>query len=116
MTDKGDPLDDPAGKATERVKGTKHQASNFIGCPMAWLKQVLPHVRGEHQVVVALLIYRRWVLCGRRRTFDLPNGDLRKLNINRHAKSRALARLERAGLVAVTHLPGCAARVTRRWR
>ena len=113
----GYPFDDPAWKATEKAaKKAKHQASDFVGCPMSWLEQVLPHVRGEHQIVVAMLLYRRWVLCGRRRTFDFPNGDLKKLGIDRSAKRKALAGLERAGLVAVEYLPGYAVRMTRRWR
>jgi hypothetical protein len=110
----GDPFDDPAWKAAEKVK--KNQASDFVGCPMSWLEQVLPHVRGAHQIVVALLLYRRWVLCGRRRVFDFPNGDLRKLGVDRQAKRKTLAGLEQAGVVTVEYLPGHAVRVTRRWR
>jgi hypothetical protein len=71
----GDPFDDPAWKVTENTaKKAKHQVLDFVGCPMAWLEQVMPHVRGGSQIVVALLLYRRWVLCGRRRnlTFRMP--------------------------------------------
>ena len=63
-----------------------------------------------------MLLYRRWVLCGRRRTFGFPNGDLKKLGIDRHAKRKALAGLEQAGLIAVEYLPGHAILVIRRWR
>ena len=93
----GDPFDDPAWKATEKAaKKAKHQASDFVGCPTAWLEQVMPHLPGGRQLVVALLLYRRWVLCGRRRTFDFPNGDLKKLGIGRAVKHQALAKT-RAG-------------------
>jgi hypothetical protein len=109
----GNPFDDPAWKAADAKKAKKDQT--FVGCPMSWLEQVLPHVRGAHQLAVALLLYRRWVLCGRRRTFDFPNGDLKKLGINHHTKSKALAGLGRAGVATVEYLPGCAVRVTRRW-
>jgi hypothetical protein len=115
----GDPFDDPRWKEAEKTSKKakkKHQVLDFVGCPMAWLEQVLPHVRGEHQIVVALLLYRRWVLCGRRRTFDFPNGDLKKLGINRSTKRKALTKLEQAGLVAVEYLHGHAVRATRRWR
>jgi hypothetical protein len=113
----GDPFDDSAWKVTKKTaKKAKHQASDFVGCPMAWLKQVMPHVHGESQIVVALLLYRRWVLAGRRRTFDFPNGDLKKLGIGRYTKCKVLTKLERASLVAVEYRPGHAARVTRRWR
>jgi hypothetical protein len=113
----GDPFDDPAWKATEKAsKKAKSQTLDFVGCPMAWLEQVLPLVRGESQLAVALLLYRRWVLCGRRRTFDFPNGDLNKLNIKRATKHCALAKLEQAGLIDVERRPGHAVRITRRWR
>jgi hypothetical protein len=113
----GDPFDHPAWKEAEKTsKKTKRQASDFVGCPTAWLERVLPHIRGGSQIIVALLLYRRWVLCGRRRTFDFPNGDLKKLGIKRSVKHRALAKIEQAGLITVEHRNGHAVRVTRRWR
>jgi hypothetical protein len=113
----GDPFDNPAWKAADAKKAkTKHQASDFVGCPMAWVEQVLPYVRGGSQIVVVLLLYRRWVLCGRRRTFDFPNGDLKKLGISRAVKHKALAKLEQAGFITVEYRHGHAIRVTRRWR
>jgi hypothetical protein len=58
----GDPFDHPAWKEAEKTsKKTKRQASDFVGCPMAWLERVLPHIRGGSQIIVALLLYRRWV-------------------------------------------------------
>jgi hypothetical protein len=83
---------------------------------MAWLEQILPYIRGEGQLIVALLLYRAWVLRGRRRTFDFPNGDLKKLGIHRSVKQRALAKLETAGLITVKHQTGHAPRVTRQWQ
>ena len=113
----GDPLDHPTWKeAAKAEKKVKHQTSDFVGCPISWLERALPYLGGEHQVVVAMLLYRRWVLCGRRRTFGFPNGDLKKLGIDRHAKRKAVAGLEQAGLIAVEYLPGHAVLVTRRWR
>ena len=115
----GDPFDDPAWKEAEKASKKakkKHQAADFVGCPMPWLQQVRPHVQGESQLIVALLLYRRWVLCGRRRTFDFPNGDLKNLGISRAVKHRALTKLAQAGLIAIEHRNGHAVRVTRRWR
>jgi hypothetical protein len=109
-----DPLDNPAASTSE-AKITM-QAADFVGCPMAWLKQVLPYIRGEGQLVVLLLLHRAWVLRGRRRTFDFPNGDLKKLGIHRSVKHKALARLETAGLISVEHRAGHATRITRHWR
>jgi len=111
----GDPLDDPAGEtATERK--TRIQVADHVGCPMGWLEQVLPYVQGECQLVVALLLYRRWVICGRRRTFDFPNRDLNKLGISRSVKHKTLTSLEDADLIAVERANGSAPLVTRRWK
>jgi len=114
LFDDGDPFDDPAWKEAER----KHRPRqpNFVGCPMAWLEQVLPYVQGECQLVVALLLYRRWRICGRPRTFDFPNRDLNKLGISRSVKHKTLTSLEDASLIAVKHTTGRAPLVTRRWK
>jgi len=112
LEEDADPLDGPAWNAAKITT----QAADFVGCPMAWLEQVLPHVQGEGQLVIALLLYRQWVLRGRRRTFDFPNGDLKKLGIHRSVKHKALTRLETAGLITVEHLAGRATRVTRHWQ
>lgn len=112
LFDDGDPFDDPLWKTAK----TATRAADFVGCPMAWLNQVLPHIQGASQLVIAQLLYRRWVLCGRRRTFEFPNADLNRIGISRAVKHKALANLEQAGLISVEHRPGCAAEVTRRWK
>jgi hypothetical protein len=114
LFEEGDPFADPAWR-TARVR-TATQVPDLVGCPMEWLKQVLPHVRGECQLTVALLLYRRWVICGRHRTFDFPNADLNRLGIHRAVKHRVLTRLEEAGLITVERLAGHAPRITRRWK
>ena len=112
LFEEGDPFDDPLWKTAK----TEPRTADFVGCPMAWLKQVLPHIQGASQLVVAQLVYRRWVLCGRRRTFEFPNADLNRLGISRPVKHKALAILEQAGLISVERHPGCAPGVTRRWK
>ena len=112
LFEEGDPFDNPLSKAAK----TPTQVSDFVGCPIAWLKQILPHVQGECQLAVALLLYRRWIVCGRRRTFDFPNAELNRLGISRAVKHRTLTRLEEAGLIAVEQLTGNAPRITRRWK
>jgi hypothetical protein len=112
LFEEGDPFDDPLWKAAK----TTTQVSDFVGCPMAWLEQVLPHIQGASQLAVVLLLYRRWVLCGRPRTFDFPNGDLKRLGIKRSVKSRALAKLKEAGLITIGQLDGHAVRITGCWR
>jgi len=115
LFEEGDPFGDALWKATKTAK-TATQAADFVGCPIAWLEQVLGHVQGECQLAVALLLYRRWVVCGRRRTFAFPNGDLNRLGISRAVKHRTLTRLKEAGLIEVEQLTGSAPRVTRRWK
>lgn len=108
----GDPLDDPAWKTAKVTT----QVPDLVGCPMTWLEQVLPHVQGECQLVVALLMYRRWVICGRHKTFEFPNADLTRLGISRAVKSKALTKFEEAGLITVKQQHGHAPKVTRRWK
>ena len=114
-----DPLDDPLeteAKALRRAAKITAQTARHIGCPMEWLEQILPHVQGECQLVVALLMYRQWVLCGRPRTFNLPNKEMSHLGIDRAVKARMLARLEEAGLISVQQRHGHAPQITRRWK
>jgi hypothetical protein len=112
LFEEGDPFDDPRWKAAK----TTTQAADFVGCPVGWLEQVLPHLQGASQLAVALLLYRRWVLCGRPRTFDFPNADLYRLGISRAVKSKALAKLKDASLITTGQLDGHAVRITRCWR
>jgi hypothetical protein len=113
----GDPFDDPAWKAAEKAaKKARQPIPDLVGCPMRWLEQILPHVQGECQLAVALLLYRRWVLCGRRRTFSFPNADPNRLGIDRAVKHRVLTRFEEAGLITVEQRAGSAPRITRRWK
>jgi DNA-binding transcriptional ArsR family regulator len=110
-----DPLDDPI-EAIAKKAGAKIHNAEFVGCPMPWLEQVLPHVQGECQLAVALLMYRQWVLQKRPRTFAFPSRDLKRLGIDRAVKSRALARLEEAGLITVKQQRGHAPRITQHWK
>ena len=112
LFEEGDPFNDPQWKAAK----TTTQAADFVGCPMTWLEQVLPHLQGASQLAVALLLYRRWILGGIRRTFEFPNAGLNRLGIARQVKYRALAKLEGAGLITIERTHGQAARVTRRWK
>jgi len=112
-----DPLDDPV-ETTARKTGakTKTQSADFIGFPLSWIKQILPHVQGECQLMAAQLMFRQWVLQGRRRTFTFPSRDLKRLGIDRATKAKMLARLEEAGLISVKQQHGHAPQVTRRWK
>ena len=72
----------------------------YVGCSFEWLKLVLPHIntKSRNQLIVALLMYRRMKVCGSK-TFSFPNTELNELGIDRHTKSRVLARLKHAGII-----------------
>ena len=114
LFEEGDPFDDPRWKAA-RVK-TATQTPDLVGCPIKWLEKVLPHIQGASQLAVALLLYRRWVICGRRAVFNFPNSDLNRLGIHRTVKYRALTRLQEAGLITVDKAHGQAVKVMPRWK
>jgi hypothetical protein len=81
----------------------KQRAPNehLIGCPIWWLQRVLPVVSSKNQLVVAIYLWRRWVVCRYRKTFDVPNGELKSLGISRRTKYQTLARLEAAGVIKI---------------
>lgn len=87
----------------------------FIGCPVWWLQGVLPLSRSAFELVVALYIWRRHTVVGRR-TFSVPNGELRALGVKRQVKYRTLAKLREAGLIVVRQGGGEAPVVTIRPR
>jgi CRP-like cAMP-binding protein len=76
-------------------------SSRLIGCPLWWLKAVLPVVHGPRQLAVALFLYRLRVI-HRSRTVPVTNVRLlAELGIDRRTKYQTIKRLERAGLIAV---------------
>jgi phosphodiesterase/alkaline phosphatase D-like protein len=109
----GDPVETMARKAGAK---TKAQKADFVGYPLSWLKQILPYVQGECQVIAAQLMYRQWVLQRRPKTFTFPSRDLKWLGIDRAVKTRMLTRLEEAGLISVKQQHGHAPQVTPHWK
>jgi hypothetical protein len=85
----------------ERTKKTRPRPDDrFFGCPIWWLRAVLPVVKGKSELVVAIYLFRlRHVT--KSKTVVVPNKWLRENGVSRFVKCRALARLERAGLIAV---------------
>lgn len=75
-------------------------AKGYVTVPLAWLARVRLQVRSVDQLLVAMIVYRRCLMC-RSWTVDLPNGELLKLGISRQTKYRALAELEEAGELSV---------------
>ena len=74
--------------------------NHHIGCPLEWLKRVLPLVNSKEQLAVAIWLHRRRAVC-RNELFTVPNQDLHACGISRKVKYRTLECLERAGAVGV---------------
>jgi hypothetical protein len=95
-----------------RTKATKAPPEErFFGCPIWWLRAVLPVVKSKGELVVAMYLFRlRHVT--KNKTVVAPNKWLKEMGIDRRRKYRALARLERAGLVVVERHGKAAPEVT----
>jgi len=84
-----------------RVTPRRQRADRYIGCPVEWLKRVLPLVKTKEQLAVAIWLYRRRVVC-RDGVFTIPNESLQKdLGLSRYVKYKALRHLERARVIAL---------------
>jgi hypothetical protein len=75
------------------------ETERLIGAPLWWFNAVFPIVRSKSELAVALYLWRRRVVCGGHKTFDVPNGELKSLGISRYAKYRTLDRLSAAGAI-----------------
>jgi hypothetical protein len=76
-----------------------NKTDRLFGCPVWWLKLVLPLVHTKQQLIVAVYLWRRYVLCGRRDTFDMPNGELAAWGVGRRTKYRTIVQLESGGVI-----------------
>src|SRR5262249_22072284 len=85
-----------------RVTSRRPRADRHIGCPVEWLKRVLPLVRSKEQLAIAIWLHRRRVIC-RNDLFTVPNEALGEdLGLSRYVKYKALRHLEQAKVIAVT--------------
>jgi hypothetical protein len=79
----------------------RRRLDGYIGCPVEWLKRVLPLVKTKKQLAVAIWLHRRRAIC-RTELFTVPNKALQgDLGLSRWVKYRALAHLEKAGAIAL---------------
>jgi hypothetical protein len=93
------PLDPGMAKQRRQRREPKDQEDRLIGCPIWWLQRVRPVVKSKDQLVVAVYLWRRRIICGGGATFDVPNGELKALGVSRRVKSRTLDLLASAGLI-----------------
>jgi hypothetical protein len=103
-----------AAKSLEHPKRAAPAAKKdrHFGCPTSWLLRVLPAVKTAKQLTVAIYIWKQHVIRGHRKTFDMPNGELRKLGISRNTKYRALELLTKAGVIAAAQTGNGALSIT----
>jgi hypothetical protein len=98
--------------AAAKAAGRKKRGQRLVGAPFAFLADVCRLTKGRAPLVVALLIYRRTVVC-RSRTVTLPGAELAEMGVGREMKSWALEQLAAAGLIQIEQAaPGCSAPVT----
>lgn len=73
----------------------------FIGCPIWWLQRVASVVNTKEQLIVALYLWRRRVVCGDHKTFNVPNDELNVWGISRFIKYRTIDMLAVAGVIKI---------------
>ena len=79
----------------------RKREDHHIGCPLEWLKRVLPLVNTKEQLAVAIWLHRRRAVC-RNELFTVPNEELHEdLGLSRKVKYAALQHLEKAKVIAV---------------
>jgi hypothetical protein len=86
--------------------------SHLIGCPVWWFKAVYPVVCSKAELAIAIYLCRRRITSGKRKTFTVPNGELKSWGISRKVKYRTLDRLAAAGLIKLDRRDGEALTVT----
>ena len=98
--------------AATKAVGRKKRGQRLVAFPMTFLIDVCRLTEGRTALVLAALIYRRMHVCSSR-TVTLPGEELAELEITKQQKSKALARLEAAGLIRIEKsTTGKSARVT----
>ena len=93
----------------------RRRTDRHIGCPLDWLKRVIPIVQSKEQLAVALWLHRRRAVC-KNNLFTVPNDALRaELGLSRDIKYKTLRHLEKAGVIAVEHDNKCSLQVRMLW-
>jgi hypothetical protein len=89
------------GHTPRRRHTSEAPRDRFFGCPIWWLKCVHPVVATKDQLIVAIYLWRRHIVCNKREAFDVPNGELKAWGVSRKAKKRTLELLAAADVVRV---------------
>ncbi len=101
----GDPAQIDKAKPETRTASTSAPVRRFLRGPVPWDWLVRAAQLPGKALVVGLCLWRLSGAKGKD-TVMLANAELKPFGVDRAAKSRALAALEKAGLIAVQHHPG----------
>jgi hypothetical protein len=99
---------DAARKKLETHAGAppKYNARHFYRIPQPWLDAAIRATDGRHgELVVALVLYRRWLMSSRTKAITFGNSRLLDLGVSHDTKTRALKTLRRAKLITVKWRP-----------
>jgi hypothetical protein len=102
----------PATPSPDKRGLPRHKKGvHFLKGPVLlnWLAQAA-RCRGKALHVAIILCYRAGLL--KSDTIKVPGWTAKKFGLDRHAKTRGLKALERAGLVSITRRQGCSPQVT----
>jgi hypothetical protein len=82
-----------------RVAPKRRRADQYIGCPLEWLKRVIPLVKSKEQLAIAIWLHRQRAIY-QNEVFTVPNDALEKdLGLSRYVKYKALQHLEKAKVI-----------------
>ena len=88
----------------------KRKRDAFVKVPLWWIEQAACATRSPRMFAAIWLLYLSWE--ANSLTVTLPNARLAERGVDRQAKRRALAYLEKAGLIMVERPPGKSPKVT----
>ena len=77
----------------------KNKKDAFVKVPLWWIEQVTRATKSPQVFAAIWLLHLSWQ--AKSTTFTLPNARLAAQGVDRQAKRRALATLEKAGLITV---------------
>jgi hypothetical protein len=93
-----------------RRHGKARRKETFVKVPLWWFEQATRATRSPQAFVAVWLLHRFWK--AKSPTFPVSNSQLGERGADRQIKRRALANLEKAGLITIERHNGRAPRIT----
>lgn len=88
-----------AANLPPRQRRERARKDTFVKVPLWWFEQATKATQTPQAFVCLWLLHLAWK--AKKAEFPVPNGLLGRRGVDRRAKYRALARLEKAGLITV---------------